>query len=199
MEQTKNNLLGNKYKQNLIAAIQSNDRNAIKLHLNTFKNEFGVVKYEALFAIPRSQRLPEIVKSTPTEIEAAVITSLTTSFESMNLVRPMNANQLFDLCDAILDSSAEDYLSLEDVLLFLQGMIRGKYGKLYESMDIPKFMEMFEIYREERHSNYLRMAEEKHSNNKAMGDNSRTSAVDQLSSAMDRMTGSLGTIKSQLK
>jgi len=180
-------------------AISKNDREGIKNSLIPYKNEFGAVKYDALFSIPRSSRLPEIVKSNPKEIAAAITVSLNTAFESMNLVRPMSVNQVLDLTDAILDSSAEDYLSLEDVLLFLQGMIRGKYGKLYESMDIPKFMEMFEIYREERHSNYLRMAEEKHSNNKAMGDNSRTSAVDQLSSAMDRMTGSLNAIKSQIK
>jgi hypothetical protein len=149
--------------------------------------------------IPRSSRLPEIYKSAPAEIEAAVVTSLTTAFESMNLVRPMNASQIFELCDAILESSSEDYLSLEDVLLFLQGLVRGKYGALYESMDIPKFMEKFEVYREERHQALKNMQYEQHSNNKGMGDNERTSATDQLSSALDRVTGSLGTIKSTLK
>lgn len=82
---------------------------------------------------------------------AVLVVALTKAFQAMNLSRPMNADQIMELAETIMDSSAEDYLALEDVLIFLQGLVRGKYGPLYESMDIPKFMDKFEIYRQERH------------------------------------------------
>ena len=183
------------YKPNLINAIQTHDRSLIKKCLEVYKNDFGAVKFDLLLSIPRSQRLPELAKSSPKEIEAAIVSTLTTAFESMNLARPMNATQIFELSDAILESSAEDYLSLEDVLLFLQGLVRGKYGKLYESMDIPKFMDFFELYRDERHKAHLRLKEEAHSNHKAMGDNERVSGEDQLRTALDSYSGSINSVK----
>ena len=183
------------YKPNLINAIQSQDRQAIKNSLTPFKNDFGAVKFDAVLSIPRSSRLPELIKSTPIEIAAAITVSLTNAFESMNLSRPMNVSQILDLTDAILESSLEDYLSLEDLILFLQGLVRGKYGAMYESMDIPKFMEKFEQYRIERHRAYESLKYEAHSNHKAMGDQNRTPAEDQLRTALDQFAGSIGGIK----
>jgi len=90
----------------------------------------------------------------------------------------MNADQIVELAETILDSSNEDRLALEDVILFLQGLIRGKYGALYESMDIPKFMEKFEVYREARHQALVRIKEERHSNYVASGDATRWSKED---------------------
>lgn len=87
----------------------------------------------------------------------------------------MNEDQILDLADAIIDSSHEDFLAIEDVMLFLQGLTRGKYGALYESMDIPKFMEKFEIYRQERHTAYQDLKYEKHVQLKSMGDPERAS------------------------
>lgn len=81
---------------------------------------------------------------------AMIVTALTMAFETMNLVRGMNAGQIMDLADALIETSAEDNLAMEDLVLFLQKLTRGEFGKLYESLDIPKFMQMFEVYREDR-------------------------------------------------
>lgn len=164
-----------------------------------FKNNFGGINFDAIFDIPRSERLPELAKSSPKEIATAITISLGVAFESMNLARPMSVNQILDLADTIIDSSIEDRLSLEDVLLFLQGLVRGKYGKLYDSIDIPKFMELFEVYRQERHKEFLNIREEQHSNFKAMGDNTRNSKIDKMSSSMDKFIGSVGYLKSNFK
>lgn len=176
-------------------AIQKQDREKIKECLTPFKNDFGAVKFDAVLSIPRSQRLPELAKSCPKEIAATITVSLGVAFESMNLARPMTVNQILDLTDAILESSAEDYLSLEDVQLFLQGLVRGKYGKLYESMDIPKFMDFFEVYREERFQALKSIQDEAQANYKAMGDQNRTTAEDQLRTALDRFSGSMNSVK----
>lgn len=52
-------------------------------------------------------------------------------------------------------------------------MTRGEYGKLYESMDVPKFMEMFEIYRQERFQEIINIREEQAAQHKAIPVNDR--------------------------
>lgn len=121
------------------------------------------------------ERLPAMFKRDPKQTAGLITVSLTLAFESMNLSRPMNEDQILDLADAIVDTSNEDYLSIEDLVLFLQGLTRGKYGPLYESMDIPKFMEKFEIYRQERHEAYQGIKYEQHVQLKSMGPTERAS------------------------
>lgn len=185
----------NGFKRSLIKGLEANDRQLVSASLSEFKTELGSLNYGAILSIPRQERLPEMAKTDLKRLSAVISVSLTKCFMSMNLSRPMNEEQIFDLTDAIIDSSKEDYLSLEDLLLFLQGLVRGKYGPLYESMDIPKFMEKFEVYREERHRAYENIKYEAHSNHKAMGDSNRTTAQDQLQTALDKFSGSIGALK----
>jgi len=84
------------------------------------------------------------------QIAVLISAGLTLAFESMNLARPMKPAQIADLAEIIIESANEDNLSIEDVVLFLQKLTQGDYGPLYESMDIPKFMQTFEVYRENR-------------------------------------------------
>jgi hypothetical protein len=51
-------------------------------------------------------------------------------------------------------------------MLFLQKLTRGEYGTMYESMDIPKFMEKFELYREERFQSMQNIREEQAANHR---------------------------------
>lgn len=104
---------------------------------------------------------------------SVLVVAITKAFETMNLSRPMNPEQIVELAETIIESSGEDYLALEDVVLFLQGLTRGKYGQLYESMDIVKFMNLFEIYRNERHKALMDHRDEEHSQYKSIGDSNR--------------------------
>jgi len=97
--------------------------------------------------------------------------AITMAMESLNLSKPLTPDQIIDLTDILIDTSAEDYLSLEDVLLFLQQVSRGIMGELYSSIDIPKIMKSFEKYRQERHSEYIRLKEEQDIQRKTIGDN----------------------------
>lgn len=135
------------------------NRQELNLALEPYKSG-ATNNYPALLAIQK--RLPEMVKENYNETLALVVVALTKAFESMNLSRPMNGAQIVELADTILDSANEDFLALEDVVLFLQGLTRGKYGKLYESMDIPKFMDFFEVYREERHRALVKHREDEY-------------------------------------
>lgn len=102
-----------------------------------------------------------------------VVAGLTLAIENMNLKRGLNASQLADLAEEIIDTSNDDKIAFEDLMLFLQGLTRGKYGELYESMDIPKFMNFFNQYRDERWAEGVRIRDEKHIEFKALGDPER--------------------------
>lgn len=102
-----------------------------------------------------------------------VLAGVTLAIESMNLKRGLNASQINDLAEEILDSSHEDNLSLEDLILFMQRLVRGQYGELYESMDIPKFMTLFGKYRDERWEEGIKQRDLKHEEYKNLGDPSR--------------------------
>ena len=116
--------------------------------LKKYKLPTGAVNYPELFKV--AERLPEMAKSDLQGTTMLINAGLTQAMKSMNLVRPMSGQQVLDLADAIIDTASEDNLSLEDLMLFLQKLVRGEYGPMYEGMDIPKFMDKFELYREER-------------------------------------------------
>lgn len=138
------------YKPNLMNALKAGNKAEISVALRQYKQPNGVVYYPALFEIPSKNRLPQMANEDFGATLGIVTAAMTLAFESMNLSRGMNIAQIVDLSETVLDSCGEDNLALEDLMLFLQKLTRGEYGKLYESMDIPKFMEMFEVYREER-------------------------------------------------
>lgn len=141
--------------------------------LNEYKLPAGAINYPLLLAIPSESRLPALAKINYDEALIFVTAGITMALETMNLSRSMNENQILDLGDAILDTSKEDNLALEDLMLFLQKLTRGEYGKLYESMDIPKFMEFFENYREERFQATLAIRDEQAVQHNALPINDR--------------------------
>lgn len=128
-----------------------------------------------------------------------VVAGVALAMESMNLKRPMTAEQINDLAEEIVDTANEDNLGLEDLMLFMQGLTRGKYGELYESMDIPKFMEKFELYRQDRHTERLRIRENEHLQYKSMGPTERTNEPDPLSEHFSKFASTLSTLRQNVK
>lgn len=127
------------------------DRMAINFELKKFKTQTGSIDYPTLLKIPLEQRIVALAQKNLEETIKTVTVALTLAFETMNLSRPMQAFQILDLAEAIVDSAAEeDKPAMEDLMLFLQKLTRGEYGPLYESLDIPKFMTFYNKYRDER-------------------------------------------------
>ncbi len=152
------------FSKRLTNALMAYNRTEVNQIISLYKTPNGAPNYPVLLEL--QERLPTMIARDYKKTCAVIVVALTKAFEAMNLSRPMNGDQILELAETIMDSSAEDYLALEDVVLFLQGLVRGKYGALYESMDIPKFMEKFEIYRQERHEAMLRARDEFSSNHK---------------------------------
>lgn len=145
----------------ILNALERGDKMQLSVALNTFKLPNGAVNFPALLSVPSVDRIPALVGKIGYEkLHMMLGVAITLAMESMNLSKPLTANQIFDLVDAIIDTSKEDYLAIEDVVLFLQKMVRGEGGTLFAAMDIPKFMQKFEEYRQTRHSELLRIREE---------------------------------------
>lgn len=150
--------------------MEQGDKMQLSIAINSFKLANGVINYPAILSVPGTDRIPSLVGKIGYEkLHKTLGVAIQLAMESMNLSKPITANQIFDLVDAIIDTSSEDYLAIEDVILFLQKMVRGEAGNLFSSMDIPKFMQMFEKYRQERHNELLKIREDQITQWKGMG------------------------------
>ena len=126
--------------------------------------------------IPKDQRLPQIAKMYGTDKIATVLgKQITKTLLNFNLRVGMNSEQIYDLSLALIETAEEDNLAVEDIMLFLDGLPKFKYGKVYDRMDMPTFFEMLEVYREQRHQAFVNAREEQHAQFKSMGDSNRMS------------------------
>lgn len=146
------------------------------MHLRLFK-ENGQVSHCRTLLIPTSERITALAQSEEgyKQVYTALVINLQLAFANLNLKRGFNEDQLLELADMIIEESWEDNLSLEDVLLFLQQLVTGKAGTIYDRLDIPAFFELFEGYRQDRHLALCYLRYEAECNYKASGDSTRTS------------------------
>ena len=183
----------------LLAALEVGNKNGISIALRQYKTPAGVIKYKELLSIPTPERIAELAKNDFPKTCMVITAGLTLAFEGMNLKRGMNAIQILDLAEAIIDTASEDNLALEDLMLFLQKLVRGEYAPMYESMDIPKFMEKFELYREERHQQLHALRYEIHNQYKTMGDTEKTSKRTELDEHFSSMASRMSNLNQQLR
>ena len=141
-----------------------------------YKDKGEVMPLKVIELVPVSERLPALATMYGKDKIAAVLSkSITRALNNFNLRVGMNPEQVADLSYAIIDEADQDQLAIQDILLFLDGMPRFKYGKVYDRMDMPTFFEMLDKYRDERHLAYMNGKDEAHAQYKAMGDSNRTS------------------------
>lgn len=147
----------------------------VNLALATFREQ-GMVNYKKTLEIPMSQRIPELAKTTEgrKRVQAALSAAILSAFNNIEKAK-MSADQILDLADGIIDSSHEDQLSIEDVLLFLKDLLTGKFGKISDKLDMPMFFDYFEKYRDKRYKTLEAIRYEEHLTLKGMGHSSRSS------------------------
>lgn len=170
----------------------------VNLILKQFKDDYGLVKFESVLSIPKEQRIPALAKQDFMRINMLIIGALTMAFKSLNLKNGLNEFQILDLSEAIIDTSQEDNLSFEDLMLFLQKLTRGEY-EISENMNIPKFMKVFEIYREERHQQLNNIRMDKHCSFKISGDANKSSKPNELSEHFSNMASRISELSSALR
>lgn len=160
----------------MLSVMETGNRQEIAVRLNGFR-EMGVIRHERTLALPHEERIPELIKEEGgrAKVSAALMASMISAFQNLNIKGGMNEDQIFELAEAIIDTSHEDYLSIEDVLLFLRELITGKLGKIGERMDMPTFFEYMEKYRQKRYEALQAIRDEQHTQNKVAGRQNRRS------------------------
>jgi hypothetical protein len=166
----------NSYTKPLLNAVALGSTGEIFNQMCRFKDKGEALPIKVIELVPVSERIPALAKTYGNDKIAALLSKqITKTLNSFNLRVGMNPEQVTDLSYSLIESAAEDQLAIQDILLFLDGMVKYKYGKVYDRMDMPTFYEMLEVYREQRHLAYAGLKEETHSQNKAAGDTNRMS------------------------
>ena len=160
----------------MLSVMEAGDRVEILRALQPFR-ERGIIQYSKSLEIPAGERIPALLnlERGRERISASIAASLTSAMQNINLRVGLSPEQIFELSEAIIDQSHEDNLGLEDILLFLGELVTGKAGKIYDRMDMPTFFELFEYYRQQRHSTLMDIRYEEQVNHKAQGPTDRTS------------------------
>jgi hypothetical protein len=144
--------------------------------------------------IPVKDRLPGLVNTYGMDKVSAILAkAINRALSNFNLRVGMNADQVMELSLQLIDSANEDQLAFEDIMLFLDGMIKSKYGKVYDRMDMPTFFEMLDVYREERHQAYMSKKDEQHAQFKGMGDTNRMTLDTEKEAFRDAMKNYMQT------
>lgn len=170
----------------------------VNLILRQYKDEYGLVKFENVLSIPRSERIPELAKRDFKRILMLTIGAITMAIKSLNQKNGLNEIQILDLSEAIIDTANEDNLAFEDLMLFLQKLVRGEY-EIGETMNIPKFLKVFEIYRENRWQELNRIRNEIHTQHKVCGDIGKSTVKDELSEHFASFGSRINEMKNQIQ
>ncbi|HRE52253.1 MAG TPA: hypothetical protein PK339_12575 [Flavitalea sp.] len=158
----------------MLNALERSDKMAITLHLSGFKQR-GMVDYARTLQVPTFQRITAMASDREgySRLLIAISAAIRSALANINLRVSLTEDQIVELADQIIDQANEDNLALEDVLLFLQQLVGGKAGKIYDRLDIPVFFELFETYRQSRHIAMLEARYEQDANYKALGPTER--------------------------
>ena len=141
-----------------------------------YKEKGEALPMKVIELVPISERLPALTKVYGVEKVSGILSiAITKALNNFNLRVGMNPQQIMKLAYELINDSEQDHLAIQDILLFLDGMVKYKYVKVYDRMDMPTFFEMLEKYREERHQAFMNGKEEAHAQFKAMGNSNRTS------------------------
>lgn len=176
--------------------MESGNKREIAVILKQYRFKSGDVNFPAIFNIPTAQRLPELYKENYLRATALVGMGLATAFDRMVFRKKPSGELVNQIAEEILDTCEEDNLSLEDLMLFLQGLVRGTYGEVSE-ISIAKFMNLFDQYRQERYDAIINFRENEHIQFKSLGSSERSSKSDELAEHFASMSQTISELKNE--
>lgn len=169
-------------------------------HIMRHYQDKGAVLFDRLLSIPMFGRIPNLTHVYGYDAIHKIIAALLKSFnDSMNLIRPMSDEQLFECSEALVLTTEEDQLSIEDYVMFFKGAKEGKYGKILDRLDQQTVFSMLEEYRQARHLKFLKIQYERHESLKATGTTERTNQPNPIAESMVQLGGRLNHMKEQLR
>jgi hypothetical protein len=156
----------------LLNAMAMGDQQLVKTILKPFTGISGT-DYLNLARIPTGERIASLAATNRKEVHQSIAAQIEYAMKFFNIPNGLNLEQIFLLTDTIIDDAEFDNISIQDVFVFLQKLSTGKMGTIYNRLDIPTFLEMFQVHRNERIKAIEDFREEQHSQFKATPINDR--------------------------
>ncbi|GEM55261.1 hypothetical protein B0A58_07340 [Flavobacterium branchiophilum NBRC 15030 = ATCC 35035] len=127
----------------------------------------------------RTSSLAKIKKNVGTvRTEALIKVYLVRLNDLLDLKKPLSEEAINEIANIL----TTDYYSLTmtDIVFVLQQAVKGKYGEMFESLNIPKVIKWFEIYFNERCNTAEQMSQdEKNKHNSLFGRERSSEAVNE--------------------
>lgn len=153
--------------------MEVNDRSQINNSLSVYI-EKGIVKFDDIFSIPLKDRINGLcLELGQMKVEVMMAAQISSAMSLISTKEPISGEMIVEISSMIIQECTEDNLAIEDLMIFLRGLITGKYGVIYNRMDVPTFFNMFEVYREERYQHGVTKRDENHVQNKSLGPSER--------------------------
>lgn len=165
--------------------------------LKQYRERNGEVNFPMVMSVPLSERLPALYQRNFLEATALVGMGLASAFDRMVFKKKPSGEMVNDIAEEILNTCEQDNLSLEDLMLFLQGLVRGNYGEIAE-LSISRFMKIFDGYRDERHFALIKYRENQHLQYKGMGSAERSAKSDPLAEHFSSIGARIAEMKDSL-
>ncbi|RYZ15825.1 MAG: hypothetical protein EOO16_26840 [Chitinophagaceae bacterium] len=130
------------------------------------------VQWDKLLALPVEDRIPGLITRYGKKTAHRLLLMMLREFiATMNLPaykRPTETRVSVAACE-IMISAHEDYLGLEDIILFLQRARAGYYGPIKTLVNMQLLLQLLDKYRQERHSAYLKLKDQQQAQYKQLG------------------------------
>ncbi|MDB5250993.1 MAG: hypothetical protein JWP27_162 [Flaviaesturariibacter sp.] len=130
------------------------------------------VLFDRLLAIPLDDRIPGLMerygKKTMHRLLLMILKEFVATLGLPAYKRPTETRVSILACEIML-SSHEDFLALEDVILFLQRAKAGYFGPLKTMVTTAPLLLLLDQYRNERHQAYTKLKTEQEAGYKQMG------------------------------
>jgi hypothetical protein len=140
----------------------------IQSMMEVYRTPQGQVNHVELFSIPRDQRIAAYMEG-PQEQRFAMQSGIATAISLMTDGEGISDNMAVNITMTICRDAVQDQISVQDVIVFVQDMVAGKYGKFYGAPTVSQVMDKFEQYRDERHIAMLNYREEEQAQRKVQG------------------------------
>lgn len=185
--------------KHLLSSIKKQDELQVAANLRQYHSQ-GVIAFEKVLSIPLTGRIPHLTHVYGLEnLHKLMIILLARFNNDLNLIRPMSAEQVTDCAFDLVMTTQEDYLSIEDYMLFFKGAKEGKYGRILDRLDSQTVFALLEEYREQRHSSYRKIQESRHLEYKGSGPSDRTNQPSDMDAALHSLTGRIADLKDRLQ
>lgn len=159
-----------------------------------------MIRFDRVLAISLHSSVPNLVHVYSFEKIHDLLAAMLTQFNnSLNLIRPMSADQIYACAHEMVMTTEEDLLRIEDYVLFFKGALEGRYGKILDRMDQQTIFSMLEEYRQQRYEALKAIKEQQHVEHKALGPSERSSHKNEMEESFYNMAGRLEEVKKKLK